>query len=251
MTHTATLGCNTHTGPRCLNSPLLFTRPCAVSTTDTASAPPPPHHPIRTTPDQRPGEQRPDNRHMRLSGPTAGGAALILTGTMCVPAMTGTTDPHGCGSSGVGGGPVGRGRRDVILRALQRPQYHIAGVSGARPGRGRGRPGRGLQWRAGRRGSACRVRGPGTAGGLAACPPAGPSLGKSHTLATLPHRAGPAGRPGDCMGTGDAFPVATRPAQGHAAPARPGRRAPAWRCVHVRCVHVRCGRAGFPRFGPR
>jgi len=36
---------------------------------------------------------------------------------------------------------VGQGYRDVNLRALQRPHLHIAGVSGPRPGRGRGRRG--------------------------------------------------------------------------------------------------------------
>jgi len=36
-----------------------------------------------------------------------------------------------------GGRVVGRGRRDVMLRALQRPQIHIAGAGGPRRGRGR------------------------------------------------------------------------------------------------------------------
>ena len=45
--------------------------------------------------------------------------------------------------------------------------------------------GRGVWWRAGRRGPVRRVRGPGTAGGLAGCPPAGPSLRKSRTHVNL------------------------------------------------------------------
>jgi hypothetical protein len=96
--------------------------------------------------------------------------------------------PHGCGSSGVsaagrgparhvpGGRRAGRGHRDVILRALQRPQNHIAGVSGPWPGRGRGRQGPWLAVAGGTAGAGAPGEGPGTAGGLAACPPAGISL---------------------------------------------------------------------------